>query len=135
MCNELSTQPDLLRLLLQSSLDIEECETWLEKFITTVLTVLCIGMILKVQFIIVVSSFYTALARRSGYPSPVFSSTRAMPIRKTSISRRRADKRQAELPPYTDSTTNAYPLVAIHVSDSNGKDAYEMDDTEAKRRV
>ena len=49
-CNELSTQADLLRLLQQSGVNIEECEIWLDKFITTALTVLSIGLILKVCF-------------------------------------------------------------------------------------
>ena len=97
---------------------------------------------IKVQFIVVVSTFYTTLARRSGYPTSIFTSSRAEPIRKTSISRRRADKRQGELPPYTDSTTNAYPLISIHEPDSNiGKDTvlstYDIEqrnEGEAKRR-
>jgi len=118
-CNELFTQPDLLRLLVRFGVNIQECEIWLEKFITTAITVLCIVLILKVQFIILVSTFYATLSRRSGHPASVVSSARTMPIRKTYVSRRRADKRQAELPPYTDSTTNAYPLVSIHKTDCN----------------
>ncbi len=49
-CNELFTQPDLLRLLLRFGVNIQECEIWLEKFITTAITVLCIVLILKVCF-------------------------------------------------------------------------------------
>lgn len=48
LCEEVSVHPDVLRTLRSGGFDIESCESWVEKLVLGVTTVLGIGLILKV---------------------------------------------------------------------------------------
>jgi hypothetical protein len=115
-CEALPTQPDLVRSLSQAGFDLENCESWIERLVTSALTVLCVGLMIKVcqkstgadkislnypsllqiQFIVAITSFYSTFARGFSHSGSVFpsiapsstsSSTRTH-ARKASVSRR-----------------------------------------------
>lgn len=49
LCEEVSTHPDILRALRQGGFDIENCESWVQKLVMGGLTMLGVGLILKVS--------------------------------------------------------------------------------------
>lgn len=49
LCEEVSIHPDVLRALRSGGFDVENCEGWVEKLVLGVLTILGVGLILKVR--------------------------------------------------------------------------------------
>lgn len=49
LCEDLSTHPDILRILRTAGYDIESCEGWIEQAVFGGLTMLAIGLVLKVR--------------------------------------------------------------------------------------
>jgi len=141
-CEELSTQPDLLRSLAQAGFNLENCETWIEKLVLGALTLLSVGLILKLQFVLAVATYYTSLARVTGHHPSVFSSSRGLPHR-GSVSRRdrhvllvpSRESRAVDLPPYSDGPAVYAPVTNLSAEDAralNAKEAvvsmYEMEE-------
>ena len=50
VCEELSTQPDILRSLSEAGFSLENCESSVENGVIGVLVLLGVGMLLKVSF-------------------------------------------------------------------------------------
>ncbi|KAG8933664.1 hypothetical protein FRC01_007804 [Tulasnella sp. 417] len=66
MCEELSRQPDLLRTLSDSAgLNVENCESFLDKAIVSVLVALSVLLFIRLQFTLTVMNYYTHLRRSS----------------------------------------------------------------------
>lgn len=70
MCEELSRQPDLLRTLSDSAgLNVENCESFLDKAIVSVLVALGVLLFIRLQFTLTVMNYYTHLRRSSMFSS------------------------------------------------------------------
>ncbi|KAG9019468.1 hypothetical protein FRB90_001942 [Tulasnella sp. 427] len=64
MCEELSRQPDLLRTLSDSAgLNVENCESFLDKAIVSVLVACGVLLFIRLQFTLTVMNYYTHLRR------------------------------------------------------------------------
>jgi hypothetical protein len=50
LCEEVSVHPDVLRALRSGGFDIENCESWVENLMLGMMTLLGVGLILKVQW-------------------------------------------------------------------------------------
>ncbi|EKM59116.1 uncharacterized protein PHACADRAFT_249349 [Phanerochaete carnosa HHB-10118-sp] len=80
VCEELGRQPDLLRDIAESGLDLENCEYWFERGIVVVIAMLFVLVIVRVHFVLALSKYYGQLRRvQAGFPSwylPLSSSAR-----------------------------------------------------------
>lgn len=70
VCEELGRQPELLRDIAESGLDLENCEYWFERGIVVVIAMLLVLVIVRVHFVLALSKYYNQLRRaKAGYPS------------------------------------------------------------------
>lgn len=161
LCEELSVHADLLRALRTGGFDIESCEKWVEKLVMGGMTLLGVGLVLKLQFTLAIASYYTSLAKATGHQASVFSSIRIPQPRRMSRSHRdrhilltqpRSPIADRDLPPYSDNinititadTPTMGPEAAaaaaelVKGSRSHDRERYSMSDdnsVDAKRRA
>jgi len=153
LCEEVSVHADVLRALRSGGFDIESCENWVEKLVLGVMTLLGVGLVLKLQFTLALASHYTSLAKTTGHQASFFSTMRAPTSRRMSRSHRDrhillTQPRSPDLPPYRDNpgTPTMGPEAAEAAAELIGRStrAYEReahsssgDDTiiDAKRRA
>jgi len=135
VCEELSTQPDILRSLSEAGFNLESCESWIENLVIGVVVLLSVGLVLKLQFTIAVSTYYTSLARATGHPPSVFARTpRPSPVRRQSVTARSRHQstpinriNTSDLPPYSDSMDMPTVIVSSPGDDAD-KDVLVMSD-------
>ncbi|KAF8318268.1 hypothetical protein DL93DRAFT_446330 [Clavulina sp. PMI_390] len=131
LCEELSIHADLLRALRTGGFDIEHCEKWAEKLLMGGMTLLGLGLVLKIQFTLAIASYYTSLAKASGQPfsttslfastlSSQSSSARVPPTRKLSKSSRRSSSHTHILLTQPTSHSRSPPTSPTRVSLSSG---------------
>ncbi|KIP09161.1 hypothetical protein PHLGIDRAFT_29148 [Phlebiopsis gigantea 11061_1 CR5-6] len=69
VCDELGRQPELLREVAESGLDLENCEYWFERGIVLMIAMYMVFVVVKVHFVIALAKYYSKLRRSSlGYP-------------------------------------------------------------------
>ncbi|KAI5119600.1 hypothetical protein M0805_005770 [Coniferiporia weirii] len=69
VCEEISGQPELLRDLAEAGLNPENCEQWFEHAVVGFVGITAILLVVRLQFIFTVSSFYKQLLRQGMYGS------------------------------------------------------------------
>ncbi|GJE84057.1 hypothetical protein PsYK624_001320 [Phanerochaete sordida] len=70
VCDELGRQPELLRDVAESGLDLENCEYWFERGIYVVISMMLVFVIVRVHFVLALSKYYNQLRRaQAGFPS------------------------------------------------------------------
>jgi len=107
LCEEASVHPDVLRALRSGGFNIESCESWIEKLVLGAMTILGVGLVLKLQFTLAIASYYTSLAKATGHQASFFSTIRVPNSRRMSKSHRDrhillTQSRSSDLPPYSD---------------------------------
>jgi len=70
LCEELSRQPDLMRDLTASGLNVETCEAWFEKAVIVFVVLMGVSLVVKLQFTLTISTYLTTLIR-STPPTPL----------------------------------------------------------------
>ncbi|KAH7921215.1 hypothetical protein BV22DRAFT_1072737 [Leucogyrophana mollusca] len=70
ICEQLSRQPDLLHDFLDPTFSLENCEQWAEPGVTAFMAVMVVITIIRLHFLIALSSYYKALVqhRTPGLP-------------------------------------------------------------------
>ncbi|KIJ22747.1 hypothetical protein M422DRAFT_196762 [Sphaerobolus stellatus SS14] len=79
ICEELSRHPDLLRDLAESGLNIENCEGYFENAVVALVGLMGILLVVRLQFTLTISHYYTHLFRNALHLSIVRSSSRSSP--------------------------------------------------------
>ncbi|THH11916.1 hypothetical protein EW145_g340 [Phellinidium pouzarii] len=69
VCEEISGQPELLRDLAEAGLNPEDCEQWFEHAAVGFVGIAAILLVVRLQFLFTVSSFYKQLIRQHIYGS------------------------------------------------------------------
>ncbi|KAI0347150.1 hypothetical protein BDW22DRAFT_1322311 [Trametopsis cervina] len=67
VCEELGRQPDLMRDMAESGLNLENCEYWFERVVVAVLGLILVSAVIRVHFIIALSKYYSQLRRDTAY--------------------------------------------------------------------
>jgi len=70
VCEELSRQPDILRGLSDTGLNLENCESWFERVVLAVVGVLAILFVVRLQFTLTISNYHTELINSAIYNPP-----------------------------------------------------------------
>ncbi|TDL29639.1 hypothetical protein BD410DRAFT_798178 [Rickenella mellea] len=69
VCSEVSQQPELLQGLAEAGLNLENCEQWFEHAVVAVVGATAVLLVIRLQFILVVSNYYKHLVRHQNYNS------------------------------------------------------------------
>ncbi|KZS97835.1 hypothetical protein SISNIDRAFT_546881 [Sistotremastrum niveocremeum HHB9708] len=122
-CEELSRQPDLMRELAETGLDLENCEPWIERAVLAFAGVMAVVLVVRLQFTLAVSSLHSQLVRSQNRRSleDCESDSDAAPQRIYLLPARR------QTPP-TDSDVLVYapvPLSSLSVEETRDLDATE----------
>ncbi|KAI0773430.1 hypothetical protein BC629DRAFT_1291090 [Irpex lacteus] len=70
VCEELGRQPDLLRDMAESGLNLENCEYWFGRAAVAVLGVMLVFAVIRLHFVIALSKHYAQLRRDGSYGAP-----------------------------------------------------------------
>lgn len=120
VCEELSRQPELMRNLADTGLNIENCETYFERGVVGVVAVMSILLICRMQFTLLVTDYYSQLVRAgSGSDYDELSEEEA------------SSGRRIFLLPSRDTQTKGGPLIYAPLPRLSLADARQMHATEA----
>ncbi|TFK43852.1 hypothetical protein BDQ12DRAFT_595444 [Crucibulum laeve] len=78
VCEEFSHHPELMRGMLEMGLNLENCERWLERAVFALLAVMFVIMVVRLHFLLAVSSYYTYLTLPR-LPLPISLSSSSLP--------------------------------------------------------
>ncbi|KAI0092022.1 hypothetical protein BDY19DRAFT_990770 [Irpex rosettiformis] len=67
VCEELGRQPDLLRDMAESGLNLENCEYWFGRAAVAVLGVMLVFAVIRLHFVIALSKYYAQLRREGSF--------------------------------------------------------------------
>lgn len=67
ICELLSRQPDMLRDFIDLGLTLENCEPWFERGVLAFMVTLIVITLIRLHFVLALSSYYTILVRRQGF--------------------------------------------------------------------
>ncbi|KAG1735051.1 hypothetical protein EDB19DRAFT_1127528 [Suillus lakei] len=70
VCELLSRQPDMLRDFIDLGLTLENCEPWFERGVFAFMVILIVITVIRLHFVLALSSYYTILVRRQGFHLP-----------------------------------------------------------------
>ncbi|KAA1466473.1 hypothetical protein DENSPDRAFT_831309 [Dentipellis sp. KUC8613] len=76
ICEELSRHSDLMRDLAEVGLNLENCEQWFERAVVAFVVVMLIVIVIRLHFMIALSSYYRQLLSRQHGGIPLFVSSR-----------------------------------------------------------
>ncbi|PFH46417.1 hypothetical protein AMATHDRAFT_183464 [Amanita thiersii Skay4041] len=65
ICEEFSRHPELMRDVLEVGLNVENCELWLERAVLALAAILFTIIIIRLHFLLAVSSYYSYLSRHT----------------------------------------------------------------------
>ncbi|KAG1892083.1 hypothetical protein F4604DRAFT_6991 [Suillus subluteus] len=71
VCELLSRQPDILRDFIDLGLNLENCEPWLERGVVAFMVILIIITVIRLHFVLALSSYYSILVRHQGFHLPL----------------------------------------------------------------
>ncbi|KAG2156421.1 hypothetical protein DEU56DRAFT_723733 [Suillus clintonianus] len=69
VCELLSRQPDMLRDFIDLGLTFENCEPWFERGVFAFMVILIVITVIRLHFVLALSSYYTILVRHQGFHS------------------------------------------------------------------
>ncbi|KAJ3558373.1 hypothetical protein NM688_g963 [Phlebia brevispora] len=135
VCEELGRQPELMRDMADSGLNLENCEYWFERAVVAVLGLIVMFVVIRVHFVIALSKYYNQLRRDVQGP-------RCLPSIRTAQSKVDSMQRIYLLPTPTSPTTTSFSQFDPKASDVliyapvpvgriSVEDAKEMHATEA----
>ncbi|KAI0702914.1 hypothetical protein BC835DRAFT_1404264 [Cytidiella melzeri] len=67
VCEELARQPDLMRDMAESGLNLENCEYWFGRAAVAILGVMLVFAVVRTHFVIALSKYYAQLRRDGNY--------------------------------------------------------------------
>lgn len=70
VCEMLSRQPDMLRDFIDLGLTLENCEPWFERGVFAFMVILIVVTVIRLHFVLALSSYYTILVRHQGFHLP-----------------------------------------------------------------
>lgn len=70
ICELLSRQPDMLRDFIDLGLTLENCEPWFERGVFAFMVILIVITVIRLHFVLALSSYYTILVRHQGFHLP-----------------------------------------------------------------
>ncbi|KAF9782732.1 hypothetical protein BJ322DRAFT_168007 [Thelephora terrestris] len=77
LCEDVSSQPDFIRDLADMGFNLENCEVWFERAVIGLMTLSAAVIIIRVHFVIAISSYYSQLSRsRSSSTSTTYTALR-----------------------------------------------------------
>jgi len=79
LCEDVSSQPDFIRDLADMGFNLENCEVWFERAVIGLMTLGAVVIIVRVHFVISISSYYSQLSRpRSSSTSTTYTALRSI---------------------------------------------------------
>lgn len=79
LCEDVSSQPDFIRDLVDMGFNLENCEIWFERAVIGLMTLSAVVILVRVHFVISISNYYSQLSRsRSSSTSTTYTALRPM---------------------------------------------------------